>query len=213
MVAVPRGAFRISGAALRLWIAILARSCWARALTLPTRANWRLCPGADVVITVDDTVVASTLPRNVTAALAADAPGTEAGIRMLAGEEYATRLLLASGPATIYTLASIDAAVRAAEREALMALGSVAFGGFVLAALGSFWLARTLTGPIDRLSGEIAMIAASRDLGRMLPPTGKSRELDALAEAFNELLQGITAAEAETRVGVYRFDKRACSGA
>ena len=199
VVAVPRGAFRIAGAALRLVDRDIGALVLGTSLDAAYARELATLSGADVVITVDDTVVASTLSRNVTAALAADPPGTEAGMRMVAGEEYATRLLLASGPATIYTLASVDTAVRAAEREALMALGSVAFGGFMLAAFGSFWLARTLTGPIDRLSGEIAMIAASRDPGRILSPTGKSRELDALAESFNKLLQGITAAEAETR--------------
>jgi putative nucleotidyltransferase with HDIG domain len=69
----------------------------------------------------------------------------------------------------------------------------------VLAGLGSLWLAQTLTDPIDRLSGEIAMMTASRDLRRPLPLTGTSRELDSLAEAFNELVQGLTAAEADTR--------------
>jgi putative nucleotidyltransferase with HDIG domain len=99
----------------------------------------------------------------------------------------------------IFTLASIDAAARAAPRDALMALGTVAFGAFVLAALGSLWLARTLTDPIDRLAGDIGVMTASRDLRRHLHPTGTSRELDALAEAFNDLVLGLTAAEADTR--------------
>jgi putative nucleotidyltransferase with HDIG domain len=106
---------------------------------------------------------------------------------------------MGSGAARIYTLASIDAAARAATRDALMALGTVAFGAFVLAALGSLWLAQMLTEPIDRLSGEIAMMTASRDLRRPLQPTGTSLELDALAGAFNDLVQGLTAAEADTR--------------
>jgi putative nucleotidyltransferase with HDIG domain len=69
----------------------------------------------------------------------------------------------------------------------------------VLAGLGSFWLARTLTSPIDRLSRDIGVMTASHDLDRTLKPTGTSRELDALAQAFNELVQGLSAAEAETR--------------
>jgi putative nucleotidyltransferase with HDIG domain len=43
------------------------------------------------------------------------------------------------------------------------------------------------------------MMTAARDLRRPLPLTGTSRELDSLAEAFNELVQGLTAAEADTR--------------
>jgi putative nucleotidyltransferase with HDIG domain len=79
------------------------------------------------------------------------------------------------------------------------ALGMVAFGGFVLAAIGSLWLARTLTDPIKRVAGDIATMTASRDFGRTLDVDGTSRELDALATAFNELMGGLTAAEAETQ--------------
>jgi putative nucleotidyltransferase with HDIG domain len=153
---------------------------------------------ADVVITVDGAVAASTAPEDVAADLVS--AGSDAGeTATLSGDEYAVRTLVASGPARIYTLASIDAAARTATRDALMALATVAFGAFVLAGLGSLWLAQTLTHPIDRLSGEIAMMTASRDLRRPLPLTGTSRELDSLAEAFNELVQGLTAAEADTR--------------
>ena len=42
-------------------------------------------------------------------------------------------------------------------------------------------------------------MTAARDFGRTLEPTGTSRELDALATAFNELMGGLTAAEAETQ--------------
>ena len=195
---VPEGAFRVSGAALRL----VDRDVGA--LVLGTRLDaayaWELSnlAGAQVVIAVDGSVVASTLPRAVTADLLSAGNQLEE-THTFGGEEYAVRALVASGPARIYTLASIDAAASAATRDALMALGTVAFGAFVLAALGSLWLARTLTDPIDRLAGEIGVMTASRDLRRTLHPTGTSRELDTLAGAFNELVQGLTAAEADTR--------------
>ncbi|MBI4263937.1 MAG: HD domain-containing protein [Acidobacteria bacterium] len=118
---------------------------------------------------------------------------------MLNGEEYAIGALFSLGPARIYTLSSIDAAARAATRDAMMALGTIAFGAFVLAALGSFWLARTLTDPIDRLAGEMEVMTAAHDLRPTLRPTGTSRELDALTDAFNELMRGLVAAEAESR--------------
>jgi putative nucleotidyltransferase with HDIG domain len=212
VVALPRGAFRISGAALRL----VDRDIGALVLgtSLDSRYARQLSDlaGADVVVTVGGAVAASTLPQSVTADLASNFLDTTAGIRVLAGEEYAIRLLVQSGPARIFTLASIDAAALAEEREALAALGTVALGAFVLAALGSFWLARRLTEPIDRLLGEIAVITAARDFGRMLRPTGTSRELDALAEAFNDLLKGLTTAEAETR-GAYVGAIRALAAA
>ena len=199
VVALPGGAFRISGAALRLVDRDIGALVLGTSLDARYARELSSLASADVVITVHGAVVASTLPQNVTADLGSAVPGESAEIRMLAGEEYASRLLVESGPARILTFASIDSAARAAERDALLALGTVALGAFVLAALGSFWLARMLTDPIDRLSGEIAVITAARDFGRMLPPTGTSRELDSLAQAFNELMKSLTAAEAETR--------------
>jgi putative nucleotidyltransferase with HDIG domain len=80
-----------------------------------------------------------------------------------------------------------------------LALGSIALGAFVLAAVGSFWLARTLTDPIDTLVRDIEVMTASQTAGQSLQSTHASRELDALAEAFNKLVRGLTAAEAETR--------------
>ena len=198
IVALPQGAFRISGAALRL----VDRDVGALVVGTSLDGNYARelsnLASADVVITVNGASVASTAPSNVAADLVS--AGSDVGeTRTLNGEEYAIRTLIADGQARIYTLASIDAAARTATRDALMALGTVAFGAFVLAALGSLWLARTLTDPIDRLAGEIGIMTAARDLRRHLHPTGTSRELDALTEAFNDLVQGLTAAEADTR--------------
>jgi putative nucleotidyltransferase with HDIG domain len=195
---LPRGAFRIAGSVLSL----RDREIGALVIGTSLDANYARelanLASADVVITVNGMVAASTAPREVAADLV-NAGGRTAETATLDGEEYAIRTLAGSGPARIYTLASIDAAARTATRDALMALATVAFGAFVLAALGSLWLAQTLTGPIDRISGEIAMMTASRDLRRPLQPTGTSRELDSLAAAFNDLVQGLTAAEADTR--------------
>ena len=199
IVALPHGAFRVSGAALRLldrdigWL-VLGTSLDARyARELSSLA------GAHIVIEVDGAVVASTLPDHVTADLARDAPRLLAETRRLGGEEYASRMLIESGPAKIFTLASIDLAARAATRDALRALGTVALGGLVLAVLGSVWLARTLSKPIDTLVRDIDIMIATQNRTRRLQPTGSSSELDALAEAFNKLVNGITAAEAETQ--------------
>jgi putative nucleotidyltransferase with HDIG domain len=199
VVALRRGAFRISGATLRLVDRDIGALVVGTSLDSRYALQLSALSGADIVVAVGGAVVASTLPPHVTADLESNTLDALGEIRLLAGQEYATRLLIESGAAQIFTLASIDTAAQAAERDALMSLGTVALGGFILAALGSLWLARLLTGPIDRLSGEIAMITAARDFGRMLPSTGTSRELDALAQAFNELLKGITAAEAETQ--------------
>jgi putative nucleotidyltransferase with HDIG domain len=199
VVALQRGAFRISGATLRLVDRDIGALVLGTSLDSRYARQLSALSGADIVVAVGGAVVASTLPPHVTVDLESNTLDALGEIRVLAGQEYATRLLVKSGPAQIFTLASIDTAAQAAERDALMALSTVALGGFILAALGSLWLARLLTDPIDRLSGEIAMITTARDFSRMLPSSGTSRELDALAQAFNELLKGITAAEAETR--------------
>ena len=198
IVTLSTGAFRISGAALRLEDRDVGALIIGTSLNANYARDLANLASADVVITVNGNVVASTLPGNLATDLVSGR--SEAGeTRTLNGEEYAIRTLVASGPARIYTLASIDAAARAATRDALMALGAVALVAFVLAGIGSLWLARTLTAPIDRLAGDIGVMATSRDLRRPLRPTHTSRELDALAEAFNDLVQGLTAAEADTR--------------
>jgi putative nucleotidyltransferase with HDIG domain len=118
---------------------------------------------------------------------------------MLQGEEYAIAPLFDQDGVRIYSLTSIDVAARAATRAALVALASVALGSFGLAALGSVWLARTLTNPIDTLSREIGTMSATRAFGRTLALPGTSRELDALASAFNDLMRGLLHAEADSR--------------
>ena len=199
VIALPGGAFRVSGAALRLQDRDIGSLAVGTSLDDRYARELSSLASAHVVIVVDGAVVASTLPANVTADLAGDAPSLLAETRTLGGEEYASRLLIESGPAQIFTLASIDLAARAAPRDALMALGSVALGAFVLAAIGSFWLARTLTDPIDTLVRDIEIMTAAHSPVNLLKPTGSSRELDMLAAAFNKLVQGLTAAEAETR--------------
>jgi len=199
IVSLPQGAFRVSGAALRLLDRDIGALVLATSLDIAYVRELSALANADVVITIGGSPVASTLPADLTKSLAADPAAGAAETTTLGDEEYAVRRLAESGRVRIYTLASIDAAARSATRDALTSLGTVAFGAFVLAALGSFWLARTLTDPIDRLSHDIGMMTAAHDLGRVLQPTGTSRELDALAEAFNELVRGLNAAEAETR--------------
>ena len=153
---------------------------------------------AGIIITVNDSVVAGTASDALTRAVVASLGELRSNMT-LNGEEYAIRPLLAAGVARIYMLASIDSAARAATRNALVALGTIALWAFVLAAFASLWLARTLTDPINRVSRTIATMTGARDFSRTLEPTGTSRELDVLTVSFNELMGGLTAAETETR--------------
>jgi putative nucleotidyltransferase with HDIG domain len=192
------GAFRVSGAGLRFDDRDVGTLLLGTSLDETYALELENLSRADIVITMNHAVVAHTVSQEVTRDLVA-MEGETGDTRRLNGEEYAIQTLLASGPVRIYSLTSIDAAAREATREALRALGTVALGGFVLAAFGSLWLARTLTDPIKRVAGDIATMTAARDFGRALEVTGTSRELDTLTTAFNDLMGGLTAAEAETQ--------------
>ena len=195
---VRAGVFRVSGAPLQLDNRDVGTLVLGTSLDDTYAKVLADLSGADIVITVDHKVVARTVPDQVTRDLVA-AEIEPGATTQLNGEEYAVRTPLSSGPVRIYSLSSIDVAAREATRSAMTALGMVALGGFVLAAIGSLWLARTLIDPIKRVAGDIATMTASRDFGRTLDVDGTSRELDALATAFNELMGGLTAAEAETQ--------------
>jgi putative nucleotidyltransferase with HDIG domain len=198
VVTLPGGAFRVAGAPLTLGDRAIGLLVQGTNLDANYAQELSDLSSAGVVIIVNDRVVARTVSDTVAQDLLTAAPAGNA-TRRLGGEEHAVGTLLTTDAARIYTLSSIDAAARAATRDALVALGTIALGAFVLAAFGSFWLARTLTDPIDRLAGELEMMTAARDLRRPLPPSGTSRELDALTNTFNELMRGLAAAEAESR--------------
>jgi putative nucleotidyltransferase with HDIG domain len=194
---LPSGAFRVTGARLTFGDRVIGALLAGTNLDANYAQELSSLSTAGVVITVNNAIVARTVPENVARDLVASK--LTAATATLGGEEYAIRTMLASGPARIYTLTSIDAAARSAERDALVAVGLIAFGGFILAAIGSFILARLLSEPINRVSGEIATMTNAREFGRTLELTGSSRELDALTTAFNDLMRGLSAAEADTR--------------
>ena len=153
----------------------------------------------DAAILAKDTVLASTISgpaaRDLTAYLASDAPSTRT--MTLAGEAWAIQPLSQLGDVTFLALASIDKAAAGQTQAALQGLAWVGLGAISLAVLGSIWLARTLTNPIDRLSQSLtAMITGSQNRDAV-PLSGTSRELDQLATTFNSLLASLASAEAE----------------
>jgi putative nucleotidyltransferase with HDIG domain len=83
-------------------------------------------------------------------------------------------------------------------RDAMRDLALIGVLGIGLAGIGSYWLARTLSEPIGRLSRSLAAMAASHDVHARLPPTGSSRELDTLTATFNDLMASVALAEAQT---------------
>jgi putative nucleotidyltransferase with HDIG domain len=195
---LPAGAFRVTGARLMFGERIIGALVAGTSLDANYAQQLSNLSTAGVIVTVNDSIVARTVPDAVARDLVASKP--TAATATLGGEEYALRTMLSSGAARIYTLTSIDAAAREATRAALIAVASIAFGSFILAAIGSLWLARIVSEPINRVSRDIATMTGARDFGRTLALTGSSRELDALTVAFNDLMRGLAAAEAETQV-------------
>jgi putative nucleotidyltransferase with HDIG domain len=122
----------------------------------------------------------------------------DSGTVSLDGDEYVVRRLLSVDGAQVFALGSATAPIRAATREAAWVFIATAIGALLLAGVGSWWVARTLADPIDRLRVTLAQMAAARDFERPLPRTGASVELDALAGTFDALRAAVSAAEAES---------------
>jgi putative nucleotidyltransferase with HDIG domain len=154
---------------------------------------------ADTLIVSGDRIVATTLPGPAAAAITGAASGfTAGGLTRLAGEEYAVRPLLRDGATAVYVLDSIDQSAWPLVRSSLQTIGSIALGGFLLAAIASLWLARTISRPIDTLSHALTDMTRARAFDRHLPLTGASLEVDSLTDAFNTMTGAIMSAEAET---------------
>lgn len=144
-------------------------------------------------------VLATTLPGSAAGDLArlADVSGQGTQIATLAGESWAIQPLSRLDGVTFLALASVDAAAATQTAAALQSLGWVALGAMVLAAIGSIWLARTLTLPIDHLSKSLSTMTAAGHAHKPVPLSGESRELDQLTFTFNALMASVSAAEAD----------------
>jgi putative nucleotidyltransferase with HDIG domain len=116
----------------------------------------------------------------------------------LGGESFAVSYA-SEPPATFATLASIDAAASQATASAFGGLAWIGAAALLLAAVGSLWLARTLTRPIDQLSAAVTHMTAHRQFDTPLPASGSSRELDALGDTFNKLIRAVADAEEQTQ--------------
>ena len=92
----------------------------------------------------------------------------------------------------------MTAAARAVTSEAGWVLLLAGAGALLLAVGGSWWLARTVAGPIHTLTSSVARMAKNRDFAEPLPHSGGSRELDTLALTFNELRAAVALAESES---------------
>jgi putative nucleotidyltransferase with HDIG domain len=157
--------------------------------------------GRRIAIVSDGLVVATTLSERASREFESVVGAAEPvdGTMALDGESHAFRRLVAVGDTVFYALDSIDESSRVAMRDAMRSLTLIGALGLGLAGIGSFWLARTISGPIGQLSGSLASMAAANEVTARLTPAGSSRELDALTDTFNELMATVAKAQADTQ--------------
>ena len=196
---LPSGAFRVIGAPLRLGEAVIGSIELGREIDHAYAVDLAALGRGDSAVMIDRRIVATTLPAPAANELASiESLDASSSIVQLAGESYALRATF-EPPATFLTLASIDAQASAGTQSAFLGLAWIGGAAVLLAGVGSFWLAHTLTRPIDQLSASVAKMTKTRRFDAPVPATGSSRELDALADTFNNLIRALANAEAQTQ--------------
>jgi putative nucleotidyltransferase with HDIG domain len=193
--------FRVRTVPLQLGSAVIGSLALGTSLDETYVRDLATLARAGSAIVIDGRVQASTLPPAVAADLARvdGLDGIDAGVYTLGGRSWAVRRVDGVGPAGFFALASIDDEAAAATRSALRGLAWIGVIALAVGALGSLWLARALTRPIDTLSASLAEMTVARRFDTPVPATGNSRELDALASTFNALIRAVAEAEAETQ--------------
>jgi putative nucleotidyltransferase with HDIG domain len=152
-----------------------------------------------IAIVGDRGLLATSLPPAEAAAFEdSDGPAQEKGTVTLNGELFAYHRLARVEDTSFYALSSIDESTGPAIRETAVNLTLIGLGAGVLAFVGSFSLARSLSTPIGHLSAALAHMASTHHVEGRLLPSGSSRELDTLTETFNELMSSVADAEAQT---------------
>jgi putative nucleotidyltransferase with HDIG domain len=152
---------------------------------------------AEIAILLDGRVIATSTSATLRHALESVALPLS-GTILLAGDEFVVQRLSSIDSASVYALGSVTEAARTASSDTGLVLLLAGAGALLIAVGGSWWLARTVARPIDRLSNSLARMAKARDFDQPLPPSGGSRELDTLTATFNELRTAVSLAEAES---------------
>ncbi len=194
-VTMPAGVFQFAAAPLMLRNVTVGTLQLGKALDDRYAQELSTLSGASALIASGDKVVASTLPpeaiKQFTPQLARNP------IVTLGGVEYALRLLFHDGDAKVFALDSIEASTREPMQSALRAMLIFAICSFALAAIASFWLARTISRPIDTLSKSLSEMTKSRDFDRPVEQTGTILEIETLTRAFNTMIESVSTAESE----------------
>jgi putative nucleotidyltransferase with HDIG domain len=200
-VTLPSGVFRVAWATIAFQDVELGRLELATALDQMYAKELSVLSGASMIIASNRSIVASTLPKNVTASLSPEqlAQLPVSSIIRLGHESYATQLLFRAGDAAVFAFDSIDASAGPAMADAIQSVLLIALGAFALAGAASFAMARMLSKPIDTLSRSLSAMTRSRSFEQPLPLAGTSQEIDALTQSFNTMMRSVVAAEAETQ--------------
>ena len=153
-----------------------------------------------VIVLRDGRPLAARAPADVVGALTGPLGRAldPSGVIEIGGERYAYLRLRHIGSASAYAVASITAGRDRLIADALPTLVAVAFGGLLLCAISSVWLAERVAAPIDQVTRDIharlnAPVPAPLDL-----PARSIQELDLLTTSFNTLLGHVQEARSET---------------
>ena len=209
------GVFRVVALPLRLDDARIGTFYAATSLDQAYADELARLAGSRIAIVSGGRVLASTLTppaaREFESHVASTTP-TE-GTMPLDGDLHAFRRLVVVGDTSFYALGSIDELSRSTQRAAMRTMAFIAIGAAALALIGSFWLARLLTEPIDRLSTSLAVVggrarchgAAADD---RLEPRGRRAHRDV------QRVDGVGGRRGSAdRGGVHGGDSRAGGGA
>lgn len=156
--------------------------------------------GAEIAFAGDGRVLASTLGDEALAALNGVALDGSSRTLRIGGTDY---VMLARPlhpessvhPASVIVLHSLSARMQTLGAIQTFLVGLAA--GSVLLAVGlSFWVARTVTRPLARITDHMRQVAESGDLTRKLTPTEPEgwpdEDAQVLARTFNSLTDAIT---------------------
>ena len=197
MVSLQSGLFRRVSARLALGDAEIGVLSVATAMGREYALRVSALSGAGTLVTSDGQVVATTLPAAAASEITPRIVQSLRGLSTvtLGDAEYAVREVMQSGSAAVYTLDSIDGAVRPALAKPLNAMIWLAIAAFGIAGLVSVWTARSL-------SRSLSDMTQSGNFDTTLLASGSSLEVDALTHTFNSMMMSVSAAEAETQ-GTY----------
>ena len=200
VVTLRETVYRIKGVPLSLGGVVIGSLELGTALDQAFAQELAALARAQSAIVVGDRLQATTLPAPLSRELEARAlTASSASTIRLGNATWAVRRVGGAGPATFYALASVDAAAADVTQSALKGLIWIGAVAVAIGMLGSLWLARTLTSPIDRLSRSLTEMTRAREFTTSVPRPGTSRELDALTDTFNGLMQSVAEAQAETQ--------------